>query len=243
MRYQFYYWPSIQGRGEFVRLALEEVGAAYVDVGRETDGGGIPELIRFLDGEIIARPPFAPPYLRAGKLLIGQTANILMFLGPRPPPGTRQRGGAAVGQPTATDTSPIWSRKRMTPTIRSPARFTTRSSAAKRRQRAADFVTRRIPKYLGHFERALAKSGEVGYFDRQASRLSRSFSVPGSRRTSLCVAAGNGAGRKRMSASSGLARSRCFATPRGRLLAVRAPDSVQGDDGIFRHYQELDVPS
>src|SRR3984893_9115971 len=32
MAYEFYYWPGIQGRGEFVRLALEEAGADYIDV-------------------------------------------------------------------------------------------------------------------------------------------------------------------------------------------------------------------
>lgn len=66
MRYELYYWPSIQGRGEFVRLALEDAGAAYRN--------RVPE-----------RNPlaFAPPYLGAGKLVIPQTANILLYLGPR----------------------------------------------------------------------------------------------------------------------------------------------------------------
>jgi glutathione S-transferase len=84
MRYEFYYWPSIQGRGEFVRLALEEAGADYVDVARgsEKDGRGVPALLELLNGET-ATPPFAPPFLRAGKLLIGQSANILLYLGGR----------------------------------------------------------------------------------------------------------------------------------------------------------------
>ena len=85
MRYELYYWPSIQGRGEFVRLALEEAGADYVDVARgaEAQGASMSALLRLLDGETIPRPPFAPPFLRAGKLMIGQTANILLFLGAR----------------------------------------------------------------------------------------------------------------------------------------------------------------
>ena len=37
MRYELYYWPSIQGRGEFIRLTLEEAGADYVDVARKSD--------------------------------------------------------------------------------------------------------------------------------------------------------------------------------------------------------------
>jgi glutathione S-transferase len=84
MRYELYYWPSIQGRGEFVRLALEAAGAAYVDVARERRRGqGVEALLRVLRGSAPERAPFAPPFLRAGKLLIGQTANILQYLGPR----------------------------------------------------------------------------------------------------------------------------------------------------------------
>ena len=85
MRYELYYWPSIQGRGEAVRLALEEAAADYVDVARgsEKDGAGVPSLLRLLGGETVPCPPYAPPFLKAGKLIIGQTANILMYLGSR----------------------------------------------------------------------------------------------------------------------------------------------------------------
>lgn len=72
MAYELYYWPSIQGRGEFVRLALEEAGAKYVDVWR-TSG--------MRDADSGATPSFAPPYLKDGKKIIGQTANILLYLG------------------------------------------------------------------------------------------------------------------------------------------------------------------
>src|SRR3981189_3583653 len=84
MRYELYYWPGIQGRGEFVRLALEEASADYVDVARKSGKGfGVAALMRFLDGRHVERPPFAPPFLKAGRLVIGQTANILLFLGSR----------------------------------------------------------------------------------------------------------------------------------------------------------------
>src|SRR5882762_3796122 len=83
MRYELYYWPTIQGRGEFVRLALEEAGADYVDVARRRGKRGVPAMMKFIDGTRIERPPFAPPFLRAGKLVIGQTANILLYLGDR----------------------------------------------------------------------------------------------------------------------------------------------------------------
>src|SRR6201996_4302798 len=84
MKYELYYWPSIQGRGEFVRLALEEADVAYVDVARTArSGAGEAQIMRLLTGRGIKRPPFAPPILKSGRLLISQTANILMFLGER----------------------------------------------------------------------------------------------------------------------------------------------------------------
>jgi len=80
MRYELYYWPNIQGRGEYVRLALEEAGADYIDVAR-TDRG-LAAMMRMMQTRG-ATPPFAPPFLKAGKLVIGQTANILLYLGSR----------------------------------------------------------------------------------------------------------------------------------------------------------------
>src|SRR5437899_12942863 len=82
MRYELYYWPSIQGRGEFVRLALEEAGAAYIDVAR-TPQRSVAAMTRFLEGKSAGRLPFAPPFLKAGRLVIAQTANILLWLAPR----------------------------------------------------------------------------------------------------------------------------------------------------------------
>src|SRR5207237_2912550 len=81
MPYQLYYWPGIQGRGEFVRLALEEAGVPYQDVARQKKG--MPAMMASLDGDAVDQPSFAPPVLRAGELLIGQTANILLFIGAR----------------------------------------------------------------------------------------------------------------------------------------------------------------
>jgi glutathione S-transferase len=81
MRYELYYWPSIQGRGEFIRLAFEDAGADYVDVARRPRG--MATMMRFMESRSIEHPPFAPPFLKAGKLVIAQTANILSYLGPR----------------------------------------------------------------------------------------------------------------------------------------------------------------
>ena len=99
MRYELYYWPTIQGRGEFVRLALEEAGADYVDVARKPNkSGGVPAIMTFLDGKSVKHPPFAPPFLKNGKLIIGQTANILLFLGTRHGLAPRNEAAHAAGR-------------------------------------------------------------------------------------------------------------------------------------------------
>ena len=81
MTYQLYYWPSIQGRGEFIRMALEAAGADYVDVARAD--GGMDQMMALMQGDEAIRPPFAPPFLKDGELLIAQVANILLHLGPK----------------------------------------------------------------------------------------------------------------------------------------------------------------
>jgi glutathione S-transferase len=81
MRYQLFYWPEIQGRGEFVRLALEDAGAAYDDIARKS--GGVNRMMAMMEGGREKHPPFAPPFLKAGKLVVAQVANILSYLGPR----------------------------------------------------------------------------------------------------------------------------------------------------------------
>jgi glutathione S-transferase len=85
MSYQLHYWPSIQGRGEFVRLALEAAGASYVDVARgdAQRERGLPALMHYLRDASVTRPPFACPILVDGKRVIAQTAAILLYLGPR----------------------------------------------------------------------------------------------------------------------------------------------------------------
>ena len=84
MPYHLYYWPTIQGRGEFVRLALEEAAAPYIDVARESGKNlGMEAMLRLLNGRRLTHIPFAPPFLMTGQKVIAQTANILLFLGAR----------------------------------------------------------------------------------------------------------------------------------------------------------------
>jgi len=159
MRYELYYWPDIQGRGEFVRLALEEAGADYVDVARKPGkGGGMPAMMRFLDGTRMKHPPFAPPFLKAGALVIGQTANILLFLGPRHGLAPRNEGARLwTNQLQLTIGDFVAEIHDTHHPIAARLYFEDQRPAAKRR--AADFLKNRAPKFLRYFERVLERSG------------------------------------------------------------------------------------
>src|SRR5215216_103722 len=158
MRYEFYYWPTVQGRGEFVRLALEEAGADYVDVARRPGKRGVPAMTKFLEDRKAKRLPFAPPILKAGKQIIAQTANILLYLGPR------------LGLAPKDEVGKLWAHQlQLTITdlvveihdthhpVTSWLYFEEQIPSAKRRTR--DFWRYRVPKFLGYFEKVLVQSG------------------------------------------------------------------------------------
>jgi glutathione S-transferase len=154
MRYELYYWPEIQGRGEFVRLALEDAGADYVDVVRRRKRGGMAAMMRFLESRSVEHPPFAPPFLKAGKLVIAQTANILLFLGPRldlVPKDEASRLWAHQLQLTIAD----WVAETHDThhPISGGLYYEDQRREAKRR--AVDFRTERLPKFLAYFEKIL----------------------------------------------------------------------------------------
>jgi len=155
MRYELYYWAGIQGLGEFVRLALEEARADYVDIAREADGERA--MLRLLDSKDVEHPPFAPPYLKAEELLIGQTANILFYLGPRhdlAPPTEAGRLWAHQLQLTIADL--VDEVHDTHHPIASSLYYKDQRPEAKRR--TADFVNSRAPKYLGYFEKVLIRN-------------------------------------------------------------------------------------
>jgi len=159
MRYELYYWPSIQGRGEFVRLALEEAGADYVDVARgsEKDGLGVPALMKLMNDESGATPPYAPPFLRAGKLLIGQSANILMYLGSRHKLAPKSEAGRLwTHQLQLTVTDFVKEIHDTHHPIASSLYYEEQKEAAQ--QYTVSFRKLRAPKYLGYFERVLERN-------------------------------------------------------------------------------------
>ena len=242
MRYELYYWPSIQGRGEFVRLALEEGGADYVDVAREMEPGsaGVPALIDFLDGETNPRPPFAPPYLRAGKRVIAQTANILLFLGPRhrlAPPSEAGRLWAHQLQLTVADLV-VEAHDAHHP-ISGGLYYEEQRTQARRR--AADFLDSRAPKYLGYFERVLARNpaGERYLIGKRLTYpdLSLFQVVAGLRYAFPRAMAGLAKDCPRIVAL----HDRIAARPRVASYLASERRIPFNRDGIFRHYEELDA--
>lgn len=231
MRYQLYYWTGLQGRGEFVRLCLEDAGAAYTDVAR-VKGDGV--MTAFLDGDHEGALPFAPPFLTSGRLVIAQVANILQYLGPRHdlvPEGESKRLYAHQLELTITDF--IAEVHDTHHPVSSEEYYEDQKGEAKRR--AKDFREARLPKFLGYFEKAVERGG--GTFPlRQHSYVDLSL---------FQVMAGLG-----YAFPKALARQKI---PHLRNLAKRVADRPNvaaylasdrripfNTSGIFRHYPELD---
>lgn len=237
MRYELYYWPSIQGRGEFVRLALEDSGADYLDVARTSRG--MSSMIRFIESRTIEYPPFAPPFLKAGKLVIGQTANILLYLGPRldlVPKNEPSRLWAHQLQLTIAD----WVAEAHDThhPIAGSLYYEDQKDEAKRR--AGDFISDRIPKFLGYFERILKRNprGSDYLLGKKTSYIDLSL---------FQMIAGLRYAFPRAMARLGPKHGRSMAlhdriAVRPRIAAYLASPRriVFNQEGIFRHYPELD---
>jgi glutathione S-transferase len=158
MRYELYYWPSIQGRGEFVRLALEEAGADYVDMARRPGRRGVPAMMKILEDQRQPRPPYAPPFLKAGNTIIAQTALILHYLGPRLGLVPRDEAGRLwAHQLQLTITDLVVHIHDTHHPVSGWLYYEEQKPAAKRR--TADFWRYRMPKFFGYFERVLKNNG------------------------------------------------------------------------------------
>lgn len=242
MRYELYYWPEIQGRGEFIRLALEEAGADYVDVARRSARSkmGMPALLHWLDDGALPCPPFAPPFLKAGDQIIGQTANILQFLGPR------------LGLVAQDEASRLWAHQLQLTVadlltevhdshhpIASGLYYREQKPEALRR--AADFTAARLPKFLGYFERILARNphgdaymvgAALSYVDLSLFQIIAGlrYAFP---RTMQVLAPGH----PRLLAL----HQRIASRPRLAAYLASARRLPFNQQDIFRHYAELDA--
>src|SRR5205814_3218128 len=155
MRYELYYWPMIQGRGEYVRLALEEAGARYADVARR--GNGMAGMMRMM-GAGKGTPPFAPPFLKAGKLLIGQTANILLYLGARHGLAPKTEAGKLWVHQLQLTIADLVLESHDTHHPLGPSLYY-EDQRAPAKKRTDEFWKERVPKYLGYFEGLLKGHG------------------------------------------------------------------------------------
>src|ERR1044072_1065307 len=155
MRYELYYWPMIQGRGEYVRLALEEAGARSADGARH--GNGMAAMSRMMEAGK-GTPPFAPPFLKDGKLVIAQTANILFYLGSRHGLAPKAEAGKLwVHQLQLTITDFVTEVHDTHHPLGPSLYYEDEKGPAKKRTEA--FWNERVPKYLGYFEGLLKGKG------------------------------------------------------------------------------------
>ena len=236
MIYKLYYWPGIQGRGEYVRLALEEAGAQYIDVALQPDAVG--EMRTFLEGEGVEHPPFAPPFLKAGKLLIGQTANILLFLGGRLDLAPRDTAGR------------LWTHQLQLTIadfideihdVHHPLGPTLYYEDQKREsiRRASEFLASRMPKYLGYFERVLERNGgrrgrlvgrRLTYADLSLAQVVAGLSYAFPRSTKKAL--------KEFPRIAAL-RESVFTRPRIKRYVASPRRLPFNNDDVFRRYPEL----
>ena len=236
MRYQLYYWPEIQGRGEFVRLALEDAGAAYDDVARKA--GGMDRMMAMMEGRRDKRPPFAPPFVKAGRLVIAQTAEILFWLGPRlklSPRAEADRLWLHQLQLTVVD----FVKEAHDTHHPLGGEFYYEDARPEAKRFSENFLENRAPKYLGYFDTVVRKSGgpyalgrKVTYMDLSLFHLIEGLryafpdAMRGIERTVPRVVEVHDRVAERANIRKYLASPRRIAF---------------NESGVFRHYPELDA--
>jgi glutathione S-transferase len=235
MPYELYYWPDIQGRGEFVRLALEQADADYVDVGRRD---GFEAVVRALKEPAVAGKVFAAPFLKDGPTVVGQTAAILFYLGPKlglAPPD--EAGWLWAHQVQLTIADLVNEAHDTHHPVDMMLYYKDQKPEALRR--AAGFTKARIPKFLGWLERAIEANGASGWLAGEAltyADLSTFQVVEGLSYAFPRAAAKTLKTTPRLVALA--ARVRDMPNIRAYLQSPRRIPF--NEDGIFRRYPELD---
>ena len=235
MHYQLYYWPTIQGRGEYVRLALEEAGAGYTDVARS--GNGTAVMMKLM-GTGKGTPPFAPPFLKAGKLVIGQTANILLYLGSRHGLAPKAEAGKLWLHQLQLTISDLVLEIHDTHHPLGPSLYYEEQKAPAKK-RSDEFWKSRVPKYLGYFEELLAANGgsyvtgrRLTYADLSLFQIVEGLRYAFPRRTRTFE--------KEVPGLVGL-HDRVAARPNIKAYLASDRRIAFNEDGIFRRYKALDV--
>ena len=235
MRYELYYWPSIQGRGEYVRLALEDAGANYADVARSDRG--MAAMSRMMEARG-GMPPFAPPFLKAGQLVIGQTANILLYLGSRHGLAPKAEAGRLwVHQLQLTVADLVLEVHDTHHPLGPSLYYEDQRQPAKKR--TDEFWKQRVPKYLGYFEQLLKSNSGAYLIGRRVTYVDLSlFQIVEGLRYAFP---------KRMKAFErripGLIDLHDRVAVRPNIKPYLASDRriAFNEDGIFRRYKALDL--
>ena len=240
MTYELYYWDGIPGRGEFIRLALEDAGADYRDVAREP--GGMEEMMAFLKGKRGPQIPFAPPFLKDGDLVISHVANILRYLGPRlelaPADEAAQIYAHGLQLTLADFLTEIHDTHHP---LGMDDYYEDQKAEAK--ARSGRFLASRLPKFLDYFERVIEANGgaegnlvgdRIGYVDLSLFHVVEglNYAFPNAMRE-------KGTGWPKVAALHAKVKDR--PTLRGYLASERRLSF--NESGIFRHYPELDPGS
>lgn len=241
-KYELYYWPSIQGRGEFVRLALEEAGAPYGDVARQPEGkgGGYPSIQRILRGKPGSLKPFAPPILKDGSFVVSQTANILAYLGPKHGlVGRDEASRFEASQLQMTITDFVAEVHDTHHPVGTNLYYEDQKKEAK--LNAESFVAARMPKFLGYFEDVLAKNTKSHGKHVLGTKLTyvdlSLFQVV----CGLEYAFPNALGRLKRKIPKLMAlRDAVARRPRIASYLASPRRIAFNEDGIFRRYPELD---
>ena len=242
MTYELHYWPTIQGRGEFVRLALEAAGAAYTDVARGTEaaGQGTPALLRYLGDETLAHPPFAPPFLKDGSVLVAQTAAILLYLAPTLKLVARsEQARVWTHQIQLTIADMVDEAHATHHPVATGLYYEDQKPEALRC--AAEFCRARMPKYLAWFEQILLRNaagprhlvgGRLSYADLSLFQLVEGlrYAFPKAAEHALADAPG----------VVGL-HERIGALPKVAAYLRSDRRLPFNEQGIFRRYPELDL--
>jgi glutathione S-transferase len=239
MHYELFYWPGIQGRGEFVRLALEAADADYVDIARERGRGmGVAALSKLMQSTKLERPPFAPPFLRAGKLIIAQTANILQFLGPR------------LNLVPKAESTHLWAHQLQLTIedlivdvhdVHHPVAMNLYYHEQKPEalRRAAFFTQQRAPELLDYFEHVVDAAGSGYVLGRRLSYVDLSlFQVVAGLRYAFPRLMQRHAARYPQLAAL---HDRVAQQPNVAAYLDSPRRIPFNEDGIFRHYPELDT--
>jgi len=245
LRYELHYWPSIQGRGEFVRLAFEASDADYTDVarGQGLPRQGMPTLLSWRDDETLLTPPFAPPVLQHGKRVIAQTAAILMYLGPRLGLVGRSEGHRLWTQQIQLTIADAVTEAHDTHHPISGSLFY-EDQKAEALKRAKNFRENRLPKYLAWFEAILQRNksnarsgrlhlvgGSMSYADLSLFQLVDGclYAFPNAASAAL------GDAPLVLRLHDEVSRHKCL------QVYLRSDRRIAfNEDGIFRRYPELD---